>query len=598
VESLKQAIALLLRRLREQRLAVFVGAGVSATEAGLPSGNQLKSLLLSELGDTENVDENLAQAASRFEHRRDRPELYEFVKDSLQFKGDLDDPKTCPSYKLISRLPIKTILTTNFDNLIEDVFARQKTSLTTYRQDRQLANYKPNDTKLLKIHGDLNLAPDELVLTSEDYSRYLPNHHFFSSRIQTIFQDQSVVFLGYSLEDPDFRYIYEEVLAKVTTLKLKSFAIQATEPPHSVREFWSAQKVEIIQNTANAFLVQLHKAFEKESRRLSTTGQSVRISQGKKLQRPHFHPPLSSCALRKAFSYFVARQKNVLLTTEYDFCVLDTLQNAKEIVDPTGKVGHEVWEKTQEHCLLLQRKGFDARVLQPLDSIPPSARRLRIEKADFCIVIASSLSYESSLNRFYGPVANKKPILLFVHENLRNRVREDMVFPGLVHTGAQLTLFKRSELLSGRLWRILEQMLRQAQDQWLVKLITDLPFERTSERRKLSYLLGFDALLALSFMEKRKRANKTDLRRLLGFSAVELANLFAALENLHAVRNVKDSYEIRPLGRKVTTALHLYSFDFGNPNDSYGQSDGQRGTPRAIRINEPYIPKGFSIEGV
>jgi SIR2-like domain len=598
MEGLEEAVPFALRRLAEHRLAVFVGAGVSAEEADLPNGQELKCRLLDELGESDGNKEDLPTVASRFVEERDRNALFDVVKEALRFRGDLTGPDTCASYKLLARLPIKTILTTNFDDLIEDVFEQEKLDLTIYRQDRQLGNYKHDEMKLLKIHGDLSLAADELVLTSEDYATYRTHRPLFSNRIADIFQTHTVVFLGYGLGDPNFEHIYDEVLTQLTTLKMKCLAIQRSEPPIAMREYWRERKVEIIAVTARAFLSQLQKAHRQESQRNQMAGQPVKVYRGQKLDRPIFHRTKSPSAARKAFSYFVVRQKRLLITAEYGSCVVDTLLNTKELTDPTRKLGRDVRFMAKKWGQLLQEKGFNGKVLPLLDEIPARIKAHRIEEADFCVAIVSSLSYGTHLNSSYGPVAGRKPILLFVHRNLRSQVKNDMVFPGLVHMGADLKLFQGSEILSGQLWLTLEQMLEAKRDEWLVKAITGLPFARVAERKGLGHLLGFDSLLALSVMERHRRVNEHDLRQLLGTSPGGFTKLLENLESLHAIRRDKDSYEISPLGRKVASALQLYKFDFADPGASYAPLDSEWRKPRHLAINEIYVPKGISIEGV
>lgn len=51
MDDISAKISFILTRLNEQRLALFIGAGLPASEAGLPSGSRLRDLLAGALGD-------------------------------------------------------------------------------------------------------------------------------------------------------------------------------------------------------------------------------------------------------------------------------------------------------------------------------------------------------------------------------------------------------------------------------------------------------------------------------------------------------------------------------------------------------------------
>src|SRR4029077_12272652 len=66
---------------------------------------------------------------------------------------------------------------------------------------------------LLKIHGCIQNEPQKsIVITEEDYYRFLRQDKYLINKLYTLFCERTVVFLGYGLKDPNIQFIYHEVL--------------------------------------------------------------------------------------------------------------------------------------------------------------------------------------------------------------------------------------------------------------------------------------------------------------------------------------------------------------------------------------------------
>lgn len=470
MQAIKSILPFLLQRLDEQRLAFFIGAGIPASEGGLPDGSELRTRLLREMGDNRS-DETLPEVAGRFENERDRPSLYDFLRENLKSKGATRKNLHCPTYGMLLDLPVRTFLTTNFDPLFERRAREAGADLSTFRTDGQLANYKPAERSLLKVHGDLQVAPNEIVITSADYSAYIKLHPQFSHWITHTFYVDTVVFLGYSLSDSNFIHLYTSVLESEGGLKKKSYAIVNRDPGVKIRGEWASRKIEIVVATAQDFVRYLHRAYKRRADSARQQKEAVRVTRGHKLDRPHFSSKSASNRARKTFAYFVSRQKALLKTEAYFSCTIDTLQVSAELLNPNKRVAQLISAKALDIAAGLKDQGYYPEVLPPLDQIAQKIRRRKIAEANFCILIISSSSYEAYLNKLYGAVASTKPILVFVHNNFNARLKQDLLFRGLSHAGAELTLFKTGEVSSCALRGKLEQLLETETDEWLARTL-------------------------------------------------------------------------------------------------------------------------------
>lgn len=188
--------------------ALFVGAGMSAP-AGFVCWEDLLNDVAAELGLGSAKGHNLvllAQFQVNAKGGRDavnRLILDEFTKNT-----------TCTAnHALIAQLPIQTVWTTNYDQLLEEAY-----KLVHKRVDRKviqsdLALSLPRrDLILYKMHGDVS-SPKDAVLTRDDYERYndTDHRHLFSLQLQGDLVSKTFLFLGFGFADPNIDFILGRV---------------------------------------------------------------------------------------------------------------------------------------------------------------------------------------------------------------------------------------------------------------------------------------------------------------------------------------------------------------------------------------------------
>lgn len=109
--------------------------------------------------------------------------------------------------ELFQKINSPCLITTNYDSLIEkllkyDVFVGQ---------DDLILSHTQGVGEIYKIHGDINV-PNSIVLTKSDYDRFKAHDKYLHAKILTIFAENPIVFLGYSLSDKNIQEIIRGIV--------------------------------------------------------------------------------------------------------------------------------------------------------------------------------------------------------------------------------------------------------------------------------------------------------------------------------------------------------------------------------------------------
>lgn len=114
--------------------------------------------------------------------------------------------------ELLKKSVVEGIITTNYDELMEKIFE----GFSVYvGQDELLFSHPQGVGEVYKIHGSAS-NPETLVLTNEDYKHFKSRNAYLAAKLLTIFVEHPVLFLGYSLSDPNIQEIILNI-AKVLT---------------------------------------------------------------------------------------------------------------------------------------------------------------------------------------------------------------------------------------------------------------------------------------------------------------------------------------------------------------------------------------------
>ncbi|MDF7665971.1 SIR2 family protein [Bifidobacterium sp. ESL0745] len=112
--------------------------------------------------------------------------------------------KICDNLRELSILErasnhVSGIITTNYDGFVNEIFPHYQQYI---RQDDLLFQPITGVGEIYKIHGSID-DPNSLVLTDRDYNIFNEQQAYLVAKIMTIFGEYPVIFLGYSLNDPE-----------------------------------------------------------------------------------------------------------------------------------------------------------------------------------------------------------------------------------------------------------------------------------------------------------------------------------------------------------------------------------------------------------
>jgi hypothetical protein len=185
-----------------KKLVVFAGAGISY-DAGVPGWGTLIDEMRSDI-EIPKEEKDYLRIAQMYYNDRQQKEYIEKIRNILKHKK----VKYNPIHEEIFNLNPEHILTTNYDDLLEQVIKRKSLPFSIIKRDRDFP-YAENTKHLVKIHGDLD--DTDIVLKEDDYIDYSINHPLIEGFIKSVFVSKIVLFVGYSFSDINLKMIIQNV---------------------------------------------------------------------------------------------------------------------------------------------------------------------------------------------------------------------------------------------------------------------------------------------------------------------------------------------------------------------------------------------------
>lgn len=226
----------LLDDLVNGRWLPIVGAGLSFN-ATVPDGKSVP--MWGELGKQLEADlDDFAStgpvdAISAFEHEFGRPRLIERLSEILLLR----EATPGEAHKQFCSIPFDLVCTTNFDFLLERQYDQIPRYVYPVVDEEQLSlNVARDGTLLLKLHGDVR-HPSRLVVTEADYDAFLSRYPLMATYLANLLITKTAVLVGYSLDDPDFRQVWQVVAQRLGRSRRQAYAIAVGAKSADVARF-------------------------------------------------------------------------------------------------------------------------------------------------------------------------------------------------------------------------------------------------------------------------------------------------------------------------------------------------------------------------
>lgn len=232
----------LTRAARDGSCVLFVGAGLSAG-AGLPGWNELIARLAGDLGISRPERADHLDLAQWYREHFGNARLADVLRETFAPPG----LPTLAHYLLLG-LPVRHVITTNYDHLIERALLALKRHPVSVVRQEDVAHTGGEAVYVVKLHGDADHA-EEIVLTRDDYSTFFERRPAMALLLEGLLLNRTFFFVGYSLRDLNFREVFGRVARMLREAKRPAFATSfeaAGDTAEYTKKQWGRQRLALV----------------------------------------------------------------------------------------------------------------------------------------------------------------------------------------------------------------------------------------------------------------------------------------------------------------------------------------------------------------
>lgn len=210
----------LVEELAYRRCLIFLGSGISATaknddgespDTGGAFLDNVKSKMKNPSGDDKKFVEDMLKKQNYLLALQAIADLCDSGEYSNYLKSQYLRGKYKPSkvHELIKDLDSKIVVTTNFDKLYEGLCHEPEYITFDYTDTRSIiGSIKAPENIIIKAHGSID-DTEKLIFTAKQYYQAQEKYPEFYHLMTALFLTHTVVFFGYSLNDPDINLLLQ-----------------------------------------------------------------------------------------------------------------------------------------------------------------------------------------------------------------------------------------------------------------------------------------------------------------------------------------------------------------------------------------------------
>lgn len=153
-----------------------------------------------------------------FVHQEQSPfkvEIAQYIDENSRIATGKEDELSL--LKELSSKSLAGIITTNYDCLLENETDGYKSFVG---QEELVFSAIQGWAEIYKIHGSIT-NPASIIITENDYRYFDKYCPYLASKLMTIFMEYPIIFIGYSLNDPNVRAILQSIVECLTKENLE-----------------------------------------------------------------------------------------------------------------------------------------------------------------------------------------------------------------------------------------------------------------------------------------------------------------------------------------------------------------------------------------
>lgn len=129
------------------------------------------------------------------------------------------------------------VVTTNYDKLLENLAGEMDCHSLTPGLPVPRSYSR---VKIYHVHGSID-APKNMVVTSEDYFRFINSESYFSRKLSTVLHEKTIVIIGYSLGDTNLKAIISDYkgFSKNHVIGSNIFLISRSKVEQYIKDYYA-----------------------------------------------------------------------------------------------------------------------------------------------------------------------------------------------------------------------------------------------------------------------------------------------------------------------------------------------------------------------
>lgn len=213
----------LITELAARRCIIFLGSGASASclsQDGTRRPSTWGAFLDGLIAKMNGGDEVLVRGLMDKEKYLDAAEIIMNHVNSADFAAFIREELVQPRYQSsvihesVLEIDPKVVLTTNYDMIYDNYCtsgaAVDGYNVCKYYEDHLVSDLRSPVRSIIKAHGCVS-DPSKIVLSRSQYFEVRQQHNNFYKILDSLFLTNTILFVGYSLSDPDIQLTLENV---------------------------------------------------------------------------------------------------------------------------------------------------------------------------------------------------------------------------------------------------------------------------------------------------------------------------------------------------------------------------------------------------